>query len=193
MTNKVNLILIALLLSFTYGCMTPYKTQTARSGVEELLISTAADRSIESLDSKALASKKLFLDAKNLEAIDKGYVVAKARQVLISNGSIVVEDPTKADVIVEIYSGALATDGDDMLIGIPSIPVPIPGAGGVLTPEIPFIKKVTQLGVSKLAFHGKDKEGNYVFASKSLSGTSYYNRWQILFFSFSTTDIPEKK
>ncbi len=184
---------VLLIPLFLTGCMTPYVTQTERSGVEQLLLSASADRSIAKLNADFLKGKKVFLDTSNLESVDKGYVTGSTKAKLARCGVLVTDSADGAEIIVEVYSGALATDGDDFLIGIPSMGLPVPFAGPITTPEIAIIKKVSQLGVSKLGFHGyKVVDNKLVFSTETLSGTAYFHRWQILFIGFARTDIPEK-
>lgn len=176
------------------GCSLGRKTDTARTAIEQLLLSTAADRALGGVECKELKGRKVFLDVSNLEAYDKGYVIGSLRDQLGECGVRLVADAKEADVILEARSGALAIDGSEFLLGIPSLPIPVPGAGVLQTPELAFFKKVNQQGVAKFAMNSRDKQtGKQVHSTGPLAGTAYYNRFTILFIQWKSTDIPEKQ
>ena len=180
---------LALLLS---GCVSGRITDTSRTAVEQLLLSTAADRAVGLVDTSALEGKKVFVDVANLEATDKGYVVVAIRNELSTHGVDVVPDAKDAEVVVEAGSGALANDRSDFLFGIPSFNIPMPGVGVLQNPELAIFKKVSQRGRAKLLVYGREaKGGKPVMSSGPHPGSSYYKRWQILFVSWRTTDIPQ--
>jgi hypothetical protein len=195
MRRKVMLcvaVLSALVLAT--GCSFEKQTSTARTGIEQLLLSTSVDRSMAKSDLESLAGKKVFVDVANLEAVDKGYVVESVRNRVATSGGLLVGEAKDADVVLEARSGALGIDENEFMIGIPSIPIPIPAVGTFATPEIAFFKKVDQHAISKQVLFGRDgKEGAHVLTTGPLVGTAYYNRWQILFLiSFRTTDLNER-
>jgi len=176
------------------GCSVARKTDTARTAVEQLLLSTATDRAMGNLACDALKGRKAFLDVSNLEAYDKGYVTGTLRDTLGARGVRLVADAKQADVIIEARSGALAIDGSEFLLGIPALPIPIPGAGVVQTPELAIFKRVSQEGVAKFALSSRQKETcEQILSTGPLTGDAYYNRFTILFIQWKSTDIPEKE
>jgi len=179
---------------FTYGCVSGRITDTPRTAVEELLLSTACDRAVEQMDVSTLAGKKVFLDTATLEAYDKGYVVGTVADHLNTHGALLTDSKDEAEVVVALRSGALAIDRNDSLIGIPEGELPVPLAGTIRTPELAFFKKISQTGVSKLALHAYDlATGRHVLSVGPASATAFYNRWALLFMGWSTTDIPQKQ
>ncbi|MDR2704582.1 MAG: hypothetical protein LBC02_02270, partial [Planctomycetaceae bacterium] len=87
-----------------------------------------------------------------------------------------------ADYIVEIRVGAIGTDRDDMLIGIPAFTIPsIPGttSSANTIPEIPFIKRTKQRGVAKIALFAYNKHtGRPLWASgNNQSESQARNLW----------------
>ncbi|MEN9361312.1 MAG: hypothetical protein RL095_2847 [Verrucomicrobiota bacterium] len=185
--------LAAVLALGASSCMTPELTKTGRSGVEQLLISTSADRASAKAALPDFTGKKVAIDVSNLDAVDKPYVVLAVEAAVAKKGATLVAKAEEADLVVAIASGALATDQDSYLIGIPAIPIPIPGAGTVSTPELALLKKQTQTGVAKFAASIREVKAGKVQPLASSLGTSYMNRWKFLFiFSWSCSDIPEK-
>ena len=178
------------------GCMgAPRVTNPARTAVEQLLLSTAADRAVEGADFKKLAGKKVFLDASGFEATDKGYAIGLFSTLLGKHGAMIAMNKKNAEVIATITSGAFSIDRTNKLIGIPSFAIPIPLTGAAQIPEISFYKKISQTGVAKFAFNAYEKQtGRQLLAIGPTSGKTFYNYHKVLFFfTFRMTDIPEKK
>ncbi len=194
MKSAVKIIALAAVLALgASSCMTPELTKTGRSGVEQLLISTSADRATSGAQLPDFTGKKVMVDVSNLDATDKPYVVLATEAAVAKKGATIVAKAEEADFVVAIASGALATDQDSYLIGIPAIPIPIPGAGTVSTPELALFKKQTQNGVAKFAANIREVKTGKVIPLDSSLGTSYMNRWKFFFlFSWSTSDLPEK-
>lgn len=184
------------------GCMgTPRITDPARTAVEQLLLSTSAERAIEGIDLRGLAGKKVFLDSTGFKGIDKAYAIDRAYAIgvvsilLGKHGALIVEDKQEAEIIAAITSGALSIDRTDKLLGLPSFGVPIPLTGIIQTPELAFFKTIKQKGTAKFAINIYEKQtGRHLFAVGPKSGNTYYNYHTVfIFFTFRTTDIPEKK
>lgn len=76
------------------GCTTCRVSNTARTPEEQGLLSRAADQAIgESADFSVYAGKRVYIDASNLECVDKPYVVDALRQALSAAGAHVVDKP----------------------------------------------------------------------------------------------------
>lgn len=178
------------------GCMTPDVTKTARSGVEQLLVSNAVDRACLTLELAPLNGRKVLLDLTTLEAVDKPYVCVALRQRLRQAGALLTEDAKTADLIVEVSAGAVATDQSEMFIGLPAIPVPIPMAGSIKTPEVALFKKNTQTGIVRLTLAARQTATGapVPLRPEPATASAYFNRWTLLLlFHWSTSDLPEKK
>lgn len=164
----------ALVLS---GCGTTKWSDTSRTGTEQLLVSNAIDRAVGDIDFGPLGDKRVYLETDAVtEVTDNKYLVKALRQHLSSSGSILCDEKEDADYIVEIRAGAIGTDRDDMLIGIPAFTLPsIPGtefAAGTI-PEIPFVKRTKQRGVAKIAaFAYNRRTGRPLWASGNNQGDS---------------------
>lgn len=137
------------------GCGLTRSTDTARTATEQLLVSDAIDRAISSMDLKTLSGQAVFLDdSKVSDAVDKNYLVSSLRQYLLANGCQLKDKREDADFVVEARAGAVGTDRNDLLFGLPSMNVPqIPLVQPVpaVIPEIPIAKRKDQRGVAKIA------------------------------------------
>lgn len=108
------------------GCATQKESHTARTGVEQLLISNAVDKSLDQFDYSPMRDKKVFLETKYLECVDKNYVILALRQRILHDHGKLLDKADGADVIVEVSSGGVGTDGQELFVGIPEIPLPPP-------------------------------------------------------------------
>lgn len=177
------------------GCTSTKLTEPPRSAVEQLLLSTAADRAVYSLALTNFLDKKVFLDTSYFESYDSKYVIGTIRDSLSRAGALLVADASNSDIIVEARSGALSIDSSDTLIGIPKMGVPVPLSGAVQTPEVALYKSEKQFSTAKIALLAFDAHSRaHMFSSGSMVGKSYHKYFKFLgFISFTTTDIPEKR
>jgi hypothetical protein len=142
----------AILLS---GCGTTRSTDTTRTATEQLLVSDAIDRAVQTMNFKALSGQTVFLDDTKLtDTVDKNYYISTLRQQLLASGCELRDKRDDADFVVEARAGAIGTDRNDLLFGIPATNVPqiplvqpVPAA----IPEIPIAKRKDQRGVAKIA------------------------------------------
>ncbi len=137
------------------GCGTTRSSDTVRTATEQLLLSDAVDQAVQSVDFRMLTGQTVYLDEQRLgEAVDKQYLISSLRQHLLASGCELRDKRDDAEFIVEARSGALGTDRNDLLFGVPAsnVPVfipltPVPAA----IPEIPIAKRRDQRGVAKIA------------------------------------------
>lgn len=192
MRLKTMLTLCVALGVLVSGCMTARQSDTERTGVEQLLLSTAVDRATDDFDLSALAGMAVKVDLSNLEGVDRGYVANSVRERLLQAGARLVDGPADADAVVEGASGGVGTDGSYSIIGLPPISLNVMGSG-FSTPEMALFKSSTQYGVAKVNLHARDaKTGEMISASGPQQGDSYYHRYTILIISFRRTDVPGK-
>jgi hypothetical protein len=150
---------ILLLLS---GCGITRSTDTTRSATEQLLISDAIDRAVQTVNFQSLRGHSVYLDDQRLaEIVDRNYLVSSLRQHLLASGCALRDKREEADFIVEARAGAVGTDRNDLLFGVPSMNVPqilpmqpTPAA----IPEIPFAKRRDQRGIAKIAVFAYHRE-----------------------------------
>ena len=125
------------------GCGTTRMSDTLRTGTEQILLSAAIDRSISEMDFSILNGKDVFFDAQYLKGVsDEGYIVSSIRQKLLAEGVFLKATRDEATYVVEARAGAVGTNRQDVLVGIPQTNVPTGLAVGApsVIPEIPFAK-----------------------------------------------------
>lgn len=141
------LVFVATATIFFTGCTTTRTTDTARTGMEQLLISNAIDQTLDKVALPEVAGRKVFVDDKYLEAVDKGYILGSLRQKLMANGAQVVDAKEGSDMTLEIFSGGVGTDNVETFAGVPGLTVPgLP----VEIPEVRVYEKKSQYGTAKL-------------------------------------------
>ncbi len=151
---RVALILLLLVLPLG-GCITDRVTNPPRTATDQLLVSSAADRAADQLRVMLPRGTHIFMDVHNFTGAngdDAKYAEAAIEDRLLSQGLAIMPDAKSADVIVALRSGALATNSHKILVGIPSLPIPIPFAGTVVqTPEVAVFSWDAQKGIAKFA------------------------------------------
>lgn len=182
-----------LLLFALAGCSTSRETEPARTATEQLMISTAVDRALDRLNVTIPEGTKIWVDAANFEGYDAKYAVGAIRDRLLHLGAHLVADRGQADAVVEIRAGALSTNSDDLLVGIPAIELPIPMAGAAKTPELALLKKNHDEGVAKIGITAYDAKSGAIAPftlSEPIYGFSNRTRWVVLsFFGWTRTDL----
>jgi hypothetical protein len=180
MFRLVTLLPVFLLMA---GCTTARDSQPQRTATEQLLLSTAVDHALEKLHLRIPQGTRIWVNADNFESYDQKYAVGAIRNHLLQEGARLVPDKGQADAIIEIRSGALSTDKNDMLIGIPGMALPIPFVGATSTPELSVVKKVDERGVAKIGVTAYDaKTGALAPYSpdEPIYGFSDRTRWVVL-------------
>ncbi|QSH42075.1 hypothetical protein P0136_04725 [Lentisphaerota bacterium ZTH] len=174
------------------GCLTKNITNTARSSEEQLLCTRAVDLALEKVTFIQVSDRKVFVDNKLLNSVDKEYVLGALRQKLALSGGILIDDKKESDIVVEVFSGCVGTSYTTWLAGIPKSGLPIPLAGTLTIPEIAFYKRERQGGSGKIGITMLDnKTGKSVLDVPLLFGEAYYNRFIIMFIPFSTSNTFE--
>jgi hypothetical protein len=163
--SSVQLVAVMLLVagSLAVGCGTTRSTDTVRTASEQLLISNAIDKAVQSIDLKTLSGQSVYLDDSRLgEVVDRNYLVSTLRQHLLANGCRLKDQKEQADFIVEARAGAVGTDRNDLLFGVPSTNVPqimpVQPVPAAVIPEIPIAKRRDQKGIAKLAVFAYHRE-----------------------------------
>ena len=190
--KKATLALSCALVVLATGCHTVKLTEPPRSAVEQLLLSTAADRAVEGTDLSWLEGKRVFVEDKYFESYDRGYAISSIRQHISESGGRLVALDTNTDFIVEIRSGGLGELTSETLVGIPSMGLPVPLAGPLQTPELAFYKSQKSEAYSKFALFAYESDSRqYVRSTGFMDGRAHYRLYKIMFISWKRTDIPE--
>jgi len=137
-----------------------------RTATEQMLISDAVDRAVSEIDFGALASRDVYLDTKYMAGtVDEKYIVSTLRQHMLASGCILKERPDEAIYVVEIRTGAVGTNRNDLLFGVPQTQLPTGGGVFPVTPasipEIPLMKRTAQQAVCKIAVFAYDRNSGH--------------------------------
>jgi hypothetical protein len=152
------------------GCSITRESNPPRTATEELLISTAVDRAVAGMKLDIPKGSSVFVDAADFEGYDSKYAVASVNERVLHEGGRLAAERTQGAVVVALRAGALSTDEDGYLIGIPAIGVPVPLMGTLNLPELALFKKDETRGVAEFAATLYDQRRG---ALKSVSGASY--------------------
>ena len=166
--------LLVLLISAT-GCGTT-KSFTA---TEQLLMSDAVDSTISKMDFRALSGHKVFLDtqyvvgagkiipgvAMPVNLVNSDYIISGLRQQLTAAGCMLVDTKELAEIVCEARCGALGTDGNSMIYGLPAsnflstASSVIPGSPPLpAIPEISVAKRELKSAAAKVSVFAYDRE-----------------------------------
>lgn len=182
------LVICALFLTvLVNGCAAKRTlTHTPRSATEQLLLSTAAERSATRIDGLDFQGVRVYLEATGLthDADFAGDIVASELQ---ARGAVIVMDVAKATHTVKILIQALGTDQTESFFGIPamnSIFFPIP--------EIALFARHRQIARSRLRFTVVDaRTGQTVGQAQEVEGKTAFTRLTILPFVFEWSDVAD--
>jgi hypothetical protein len=193
-TVRVAAIFIFVVIAlFASGCASSLVTNPPRSATEQLLLSSAADRAMSSVNLDMFAGRTVYLDDTYFDSYDSKYAEGEIRDALFRAGALLMDKESNADIIIEARSGALAIDNDTILFGIPNMSVPIPLSVPIEIPEIAFYKTQTQHSYAKFALLAYANQSRaHIYSSGPLDGKAYHDYHKILFISWVATDIPEK-
>ncbi|MBR2373353.1 MAG: hypothetical protein IKA87_03895 [Lentisphaeria bacterium] len=188
-TSLLSAAAVIMLLS---GCADPKITRTGRNAIEQLLISTAVDRSVAKLDFRLLAGEKVRIDYSNLTTqVDKNYVQGALESHISASGAIIALKAEEAAYVLRPICAALATEDNQLLVGTPPLPIPIPDVTlSLVIPELPFFKRITRNGICKLAVEVIDAKTNkQARIVGPVISSSVNTNWVVLFLPFTTRDF----
>ena len=179
----------ALLLS---GCADPNITRTGRNAVEQLVLTTAADRTVNKMDFRMLKGEKVRFDYGNMTPqVDKNYIQGILEARISAAGAIIALKPEEAKYVLRPLCATFATEDDRIMFGTPQLPIPIPQAGiSVIIPELPIFKRIRRFGYCKLSIEIVEAKTNKQarVVGPFISGALNTN-WVVLFFPFVTRDF----
>ncbi|MEZ6068020.1 MAG: DUF6655 family protein [Planctomycetaceae bacterium] len=153
------------LLLLATGCTNMSTSNTARTSMEQLLISNAIDSSLDKINFTPFAGSNVYLDEKYVESVDSKYLVASVRHRLWHSGARLVDSPDNADVVVEMRSGGVGTSNSEAYIGTPEIGVP----GMVSIPEVKLIERNRQSGTAKIGLVAYDPKSREILGDGGIA------------------------
>lgn len=158
------------------GCTSASTSNTARSATEQMLVSNAVDQSLSKVDFQAFAHRKIFVEDKYLDCVDKNYVLSSVRHHVLMQGGQIASKVDEADVILEVRSGAIGTNSSNSFLGIPAITIP----GMFSVPEIKLVNRVSQVGMAKIGLVAYDAKSHGVLGDGGMSlAKSDENNWYV--------------
>lgn len=174
-------IAVAGLIALTAACSDVRQTQPERTATEQLLISAAVDKAVARFAMDLPPETRVFVDTQYFRSYDQGYAISAVRAFVLERGARLVPNRGKADMIVEVRSGALSINKREDLVGVPSIPLPVPMVEGFETPEIPLMKHDEQQGVAKIALTVYDAESGRLWRNTGpVYGIAWVDKWSVL-------------
>ncbi len=184
--------LSVILIACCAGCGSTRVTDTSRTGLEQILISNAIDRSLDEFDLAMVNGYRVFVDEKNLECTDKKYVIGSLRRRLLADGGQLVDKPEDAAIVVEVHSGGVGTDRSEGFLGIPAanLPGPIP----IGLPEVKLLSQQTHYGSAKIGLVAYDAKSRRSLGEGGVSlARSNNSSWSILGIGpFNSGSIPKE-
>ncbi len=178
MTLKILIFPALFVACLAMGCTTTRTSNTARTGMEQLLISNAVDQTLDKTALPQVKGRKVFLDSQFLDSVDKGYIVGSLRQRLLVSGASLVDAKEGSDITVEIVSGGVGTDSVETYLGVPGLAIPgLP----IELPEVRMYEKSSQFGTAKLGVVAYSTEtGEMVFDGGRSLARADASRWSVM-------------
>ena len=170
-------LLVCLIAATFVGCATMKESDTPRTGLEQLLISSAVDDSLNKVDFSPVRGAKVFLKADYLDAVDKNYILMSMRSRLLANDCTLVDKADDADVTVEVGSGGVGTDRTDLTVGTPAVSL---GPMGAL-PKLSVYERSRAMGTAKLCIIATDSKTKLPVINSGYSlARSDHQHWSML-------------
>jgi len=153
------------------------QSDTARTGLEQLLISNAVDQSLNKVDFRPVAGAKVYLKSDLLNCVDKNYIILATKSRLLQNRCVLVDKAEDADVQLEIASGGVGTDRTELVVGTPEVPLGLMGS----IPKVNFYERNKAMGTAKLVLVATDiKTKQPVINSGFALARSDHQHWTML-------------
>ena len=167
-------------VSLTAGCGTRRFTDTPRTASEQLLVSASVDQAVSQLDFYPVEDRKVYIDDRLVERVDKTYVTATVRALAWRNGCIVVDNAEEADYVAELRCGSVGLDKNEYILGIPAASLPSQ-IGTVPVPEAAVFKSTNQSGATRISMtvYRRD-DRRFLYASGPFYGFSDQTSWWLL-------------
>jgi len=151
-------------------------TTKMQEATEQLVLSSAVDRSVSMIDFRPLAGQRVFLDtaylkntqppAPNIPApvVNTNYVTSALRQQIMAAGCFLQETAELADIVIEARMGTLGADDHRVTYGIPenngfaSAASLVARTATPSIPEIALARRDAREGAAKIAAFAYDRQ-----------------------------------
>ncbi len=147
------MLIAATMVVVAAGCSSTRTSNTARTATEQVLLSSAIDRSLSNVSFETLRSRRVFIDDKYLDAVDKGYLIATLRHKALASGATLASSADDAELVIEARSGGVGTDSEESFVGVPAFGIP---GMPITIPEVKLMQRNTQLGTAKIGLVAYD-------------------------------------
>lgn len=187
-------LLCGLLCAVAAGCGTTRWSDSKRTATEQLLISDAVERAVMQIDMRPLAGQTVYLDTTILDDVTDGkYLASALKHQLLASGCRLAAGADTADIVVEARAGAIGTDRNDLLFGIPATSVEVAG-NGTSIPEMALFKRTDQRGVAEVNLFAYERSSGRAVWQSGLARTNSNtrDRWMMGTGPFQDGDIHER-
>ena len=117
----------------------------------------------------------------NLTTVDVEFTQGELRDRLLQLGAELVADAEAAEIIVEARSPGVGIDDAKTTIGVPAIPLPVPGVGILQTPSLPVFKYDRQTGRAGFSLTGiETATGKHVFSIGPVMGSAIHSDFRVI-------------
>ena len=178
--------------AFFCGCSDPMVSNTARTSVEQFLLSDVIEQASDQMKFSAYKGKKAVMDYSYLAPqVDKPVIQGLVERRLAECGVIVVADKKEADIIVQLVCPVLATNMAKLLVGSPSLPIPVPDTSvQIVIPEIAFFLKLTRSAHGHFSVNILNaKDLSPIEVQKGIRTKAYYINWAVMLIPWETHNM----
>ncbi len=180
--------IVSILLTLISCTHTYQYTYTKKSGIEQLLVTKAVEEAIYQMVTLDMKGSKVFVDVACLMRDERSYIRKAFTHWFLDAGVLISEYPWDADYIVSVLVKVAGTDGDQISLGVPSIPIPV--TIGITTPALTVFSQMNQEGRAEMEVTIYSAQEGIKEKIPSLRGNSYYKKYVILFIPFTRKNIP---
>lgn len=187
-------LLCAAIATGISGCGTTRWSDSKRTATEQLLISDAVERAVMQIDMRPLAGQSVFLDTTILDDVTDGkYLASALRHQLLASECRLAATQETADIVVEARAGAIGTDRNDLLFGIPATSVEVAG-NGTSIPEMAIFKRTDQRGVADVNLFAYERSSGRAVWQSGLAriDSNTRDRWLMGTGPFQDGDIHDR-
>ncbi|MFG0335241.1 MAG: DUF6655 family protein [Maioricimonas sp. JB049] len=163
--DSLRFTLTVFCLGVICGCASTKTSNTARTAVEQLLVSNAVDQALDRIDFRPFAGQPVFIQEKYVDCVDKAYVIGSLRHRVMNAGGRIVDSVDDATVVLELRSGSVGTNTSESFIGVPEVALP----GMMTLPEVQMLSRTYQTGTAKLGMVAYDAKTREVLGAGGVS------------------------
>ncbi len=138
-----------------------------------MLVTKAVDEAVQMM-TVDIQGSKVFVDVPSLMRDEQSYIRKAFTHWFLDAGVLISEYPWDADYIVSVLVKVAGTDGDQILLGVPSTPIPL--AVGITTPALTIFSKIIQEGRAEMEVIIYTPKAGIEEKFPSLRGNSYYKK-----------------